>query len=761
MLESASAPRAHSWPHPLPPWTVLVGPAGSEVGEAGRVARVKAAGPLLASADAQADAAGPACLLIDGAQVEPGARGGELARQLDALLSAHPGTLAILLYDSLDAADLAELFHAGLFAALPRPVASEQWAATLSRVRARRARWREGQALRLQGEQTVDRLRAHRRQLQEQLALVGEQLITSQARLEQSNQELTEHMGQLALLYRIGRELSGARNWDATLENLLGNLAGFLGARGAALVLRGAPDAPYTPRRSFGWEESVWDRVLVRLESELGPSGSARQLSPGIFQMELAAADAGQRAITALPLDHQDTRLGFLLLLDWLPPSGDARERHLPFLQAVQVILADEVAGAQMLDRIRELGAFNARVLETVRSGIWVVDESGRTIYCNRCGRRLLTGVDRQAATDEAPDTEIGRGRGEGGARDAEVARDWLPLGPDLPELFLEGRIQLTGVAGAPFARLFWSETGVFRGEGRLLRPDGATIPVLLQTSLMPGRGRDERWLVLVVEDLSEAKRLEAERVRADGLQGLVEMSAALAHEIRNPLMGLSAQAELLAGQLTASDARKRYLDVIIAEVERINATITRLLGFVRPYEPRLARANIADLAGDCLALLAAQASQRQLRLRLELSPDERDPSAWEQDVDGGQIKQVLLNLLLNALDAAPPRTDIVLALRLESGVEWRDRQTGAGQLAEGTVLEVRDAGPGFAAGEAERLFRPFYSTKSAGTGLGLSICRKIVVAHGGEIRALCENGQTIFRVLLPRQGAAGAREEA
>ncbi|MHB8079054.1 MAG: ATP-binding protein [Candidatus Krumholzibacteriia bacterium] len=752
-------------PAPLPAATFLVGAPDWADADRPLVATLDEAAALLGpatpaddpGADERADSPAP-LVILDGTRLSPDAQATELPATLAGLLRRRPDAAVVLLFSELDAAACAGLFRAGLFDALALPVPPERWADLLARLEARREQVGRTSALRRQGEETSRRLHAHRRQLQDEVSRVGDELIASQRRLELVNQELTDHMSQLALLYRFGRELSSARNWDAALSGLLESLARFVGARGAALVLRAAPGAPYAPRQTYAWEEARWDRILMRLDEQVAQAVADRLPLPGMYQMdrELTADDAPRRAITALPLEHQGARLGYLLLLDGPRLAGETAARRAPFLQAVQVILAEEVAGAQMLDRIRELGAFNARVLDTVRSGIWVMDEQARTVYCNRHGRELIGApVD---ATPAGAGAAIGRGRVESAASDS--LREWLPHGDDLPELFRDGRLRLGGLEGVPFARLMAPEAAPYQGEGQILRDAGETIPVLVQASTMPGRRRGERWLVLVLEDLREAKRLEAERIRADSLEGMVEMSAALAHEIRNPLMGLSAQAELLAGHLPAGDSRKRYLDVITGEVDRINSTITRLLQFVRPYEPRLDAADLATLARDCLLLLEPKAAERRVRLQLRLEPVAAGRDAWTQAVDAGQIKQVLLNLLLNALDASPAGGAVEVVLRREARLELRDARSGAGPILPGLALEVRDTGSGFAPQDAERLFRPFYTTKSAGTGLGLSICRKIVAAHGGEIHAVRAEHTTVLRVLLPRTEALARRQE-
>jgi signal transduction histidine kinase len=199
---------------------------------------------------------------------------------------------------------------------------------------------------------------------------------------------------------------------------------------------------------------------------------------------------------------------------------------------------------------------------------------------------------------------------------------------------------------------------------------------------------------------------------------------------------------------------------VITAEVERINDTITRLLSYVRPYEPRLEPVDLRAMARDCVDLAAPRAAERRVSLALDMDALAFRPSGGRPRLDGGQIKQVVLNLLLNAVDASPPGGEVRLRVARDPHLELTDVRSGAGRLASGVVIEVRDHGPGFAPADAERIFQPFFSTKSSGTGLGLSISRKIVAAHGGEIRARCGGGETVFRVLLPVAPSGAAREE-
>ncbi len=395
-----------------------------------------------------------------------------------------------------------------------------------------------------------------------------------------------------------------------------------------------------------------------------------------------------------------------------------------------------------MLDRIRDIGAFNSRVLETVRSAIWVLDEEGRTVYCNRAGQEMLTGQESCIAVPDEFTFEIGRGRHQGTVEHYG----------ELPELMLDARLSVDEIQGLLLPQMRKKASQEFRGEGRVLRSDGEGIPVQIQSALMPGRGHDSQWLVLVAEDLRETRKLEAERLRSEQLEGLVEMSATLAHEIRNPLMGLSAQAELLADQLPENDPKSRYIQVITGEVDRINDTITRMLNYVRPYAPQRGETDLEELCLDVKDLVEPRTRNKIVSMELHI----QQSSSWTAVLDGGQLKQVLLNLVINAIDAVGNGGTVELHLGRAQNLEIQDRDLGTKRVASGYRIEVRDNGPGIDSADLSKIFRPFFTTKNSGTGLGLSICQKIVAAHDGEIQVTRENEMTIFRVLLPAFQQAG-----
>jgi signal transduction histidine kinase len=733
-------------PRPFPQAAVFLGPSAWLAGLErldDQTVLAAAPGEVLATLrreTADADAATARLLVVHQDAFAGPAGGDALEGWLGDVTALRGPHVPVLLHAGLDGGRLVRFFRAGLFDALAAPVERMEWVNMLIRAERRLEIRQQGRLVLAAAGETQQVLQDLRRRLVREAAGATDELLVAQENLEAANRRLSDAMAELSLLYRFGRRLSTARNWDDTLREILRNLADFVGAGGAALVLRSAAEGPFSPRQTWQWDEHSWDRVLVDLQDQVDGAVAESIMAPGVFRIDPARPSAaeGPRRIIAQPLEHQGSCLGYLLLLFGSRAARDtAAERFLPFLQAVQLVLAEEVAGAQLLDRIRDIGVFNARVLETVRSAIWVLSREGRTVFVNRAGRRLLTGHESAPVTAADFLFRIGRGRDLPETQPAE----------EPPELLLDGRLVLDHHEGTVLAHLRDRAGGAFRGEGVVVDAGGQRVPVMIETGTMPGRGRDENWLVVVAEDLRDARILEAERLRADRLEGLVEMSATLAHEIRNPLMGLSAQAELLAERLPGDDPRRRYLDVMTREVGRINDTITRMLNFVRPYEPVRADTDLDLLAGDAVTLARSRAAERGVVL-------EHRPVAGGARLrgDAAQLKQVVLNLVLNGIDAAPPGGSVAVAVWAAEGLELADTSRGTRQRRPGLVCEVRDTGPGVPDEDRDRIFRPFHTTKSSGTGLGLSICHKIVAAHGGEITVGRDGDETVFRVALPTE---------
>jgi signal transduction histidine kinase len=244
-------------------------------------------------------------------------------------------------------------------------------------------------------------------------------------------------------------------------------------------------------------------------------------------------------------------------------------------------------------------------------------------------------------------------------------------------------------------------------------------------------------------QTLSEAnrnlKQAQAEARRAERLAALGQLSAGLAHEIRNPLGVIKGSAELLNQKLAVSDPLSQELaGFIYAEVNRLSALVGRFLDFARPSHLELHAEELPEVMDQSLKTIAQQGATAKVCVRRDFTPDL--PAAM---IDRELCEQAFTNLLLNACEAMG-----------ESGGELRIRMypivSADGQGNE-AVVEIEDTGPGVPADLKEQIFNPFFTTKRTGVGLGLAIVSKIVDAHGGTLTLHSAPGQgACFRMTFP-----------
>jgi len=222
---------------------------------------------------------------------------------------------------------------------------------------------------------------------------------------------------------------------------------------------------------------------------------------------------------------------------------------------------------------------------------------------------------------------------------------------------------------------------------------------------------------------------------RADRLSALGTLAAGIAHEVRNPLVSIQTFFQLAPERIHDEEFMTTFLGMTASEVKRIASLINELLSFARSPSRSLQPVDLGDSLTRVVALLEAEARKLQLTLTCSLPTDRIVAMA-----DGDQLKQVLINLVLNAVQATPPGGTVVVSTRRVS-----HRQPSIAQI------EIRDTGVGIPADRLEHIFDPFYTTKDKGTGLGLSIVHQIIAEHGGSISVESKEGHgTTFLVELP-----------
>ena len=283
--------------------------------------------------------------------------------------------------------------------------------------------------------------------------------------------------------------------------------------------------------------------------------------------------------------------------------------------------------------------------------------------------------------------------------------------------------------------------------EGVLVARDGSEVPVLVRTYRV---GRPP-WTLLTLRDLTQMKRLREELRRNERLATLGQLSAGVAHEIRNPLAGIGTSAQVLLRRFEPRDERARFVRVILDEVARLDRIVTSLLQYARPRTPELKPGTLASCVERVLEL--SRDALAQAGVTTEVGVASRLAPVY---IDADLVSQVLLNITLNSIQAMPQGGTLRYEIRTvrrrptPRGPGRRAADIGRrvrGELGTGAArvpfqqVRVTDNGPGMSRGVLAKLFHPFFSTKPQGTGLGLSISQTIVQEHGGTIEVLSREG--------------------
>jgi two-component system sensor histidine kinase AtoS len=238
--------------------------------------------------------------------------------------------------------------------------------------------------------------------------------------------------------------------------------------------------------------------------------------------------------------------------------------------------------------------------------------------------------------------------------------------------------------------------------------------PVGVRSSTLHGVDGSTIGQVMVLEDLTEQRRLQEQVRQAERLAALGQLAGGLAHEVRNPLAIVRATAQVLATRVPPELGLERYTDVLTGETDRIERLIGELLAYAHPRSPQFTRCDPAGLAQEVSTAVAGYAEQHEVTIITD-APSTAPPVSADRE----QLRQALLNLLLNAVQVSPAGAEVHLSC-----------SSSAGQVH----FTIQDHGPGIPTAIRSRIFDPFFTTRDDGVGMGLAVVARIVADHDGTI---------------------------
>lgn len=341
-------------------------------------------------------------------------------------------------------------------------------------------------------------------------------------------------------------------------------------------------------------------------------------------------------------------------------------------------------------------------ILRHLNSGLLTIDHTGSIIYFNRTAERILGYSEEQVR----------------GLRCTHVFSERMP---ELSRCLCDGierRVEHP------------------RREFEIIDSHGRSVPIGLSTSILRDEDGSARGVIGIFSDLTAAKELEEKMRAADRLAAVGELSASIAHEIRNPLAAISGSVEVLKRDLELSGQHDRLMDLIVKESHRLSRVLTDFLTYSRIGRTSYARVELCHLVGEVLQLVR---NHHAYNANVEIVLESREVCIYVVG-DDDLIRQLLMNLVINACESLAGKQGRV-------GVKIVRKVSSV-------VLDVSDTGPGIAPHHLARIFEPFYSTKKQGTGLGLAIVHRICSMLKLEIQIDSVPGVgTTFRVEFPLHG--------
>lgn len=510
----------------------------------------------------------------------------------------------------------------------------------------------------------------------------------------------------LKALIEIGQELASSTNLESLLGRILDVSRDVFHFENAIIRLLEEETGQLVSVASYGYDEQA---VMQPLALGQGVMGKVAATGRPLLINDLGEIDdyvegiSNARSELAVPLVARDKVVGVFNVESPRPAAFRREDLELLMILGRQAATAIENARLyQNLRRIsnqyRDLHQFNSRILKSVNLGIYTVDAAMRITSWNQ------------------------RMEDMSGVTEAEaLGRELLSLFPQLEDEGVAQRIRQVLASGSPEKlRLTHRD---FRGEERFQKRRIAPLK----------DGETTTGAVVIVEDVTEFRRLLDQIVQSEKLAELGRLSAGIAHEINNPLSVISYAAQLLLREESLAPFQQELLERIDNETDRLKTLTGGLLSFSRGRETLKRFTDLNEIARDVLRLVKFELTRNNIAAQEDLR------ALPLVQADPNKLKQVVINLVMNAVQAM--KRDGIIRLRsLEPHPGWVE-------------LAISDTGPGIDAEMRKKIFEPFFTTRKEGegTGLGLYICRTIIHDHGGQLLLESAPGAgATFRIQLP-----------
>lgn len=530
-------------------------------------------------------------------------------------------------------------------------------------------------------------------------------------------QKMRQRVLELTALYEFSKRISSAASLEEALDSILAIVAELVDydesfiyaidydrqvATVKAVRTRGKSELIGTEEPLDGGSVTSWaikeHKALVSPDISRDPRFD-----------ECGAGNRRVRSLMAIPLIVQDKVVGVLNVYSYSPNQYSEDD-----VRVLSIIASQGAAIYTELEALTALTSYTDNILSSIAAGVATLDSDGTVLTWNGAAERIV-GLKAERVY---------------GLNYLQVL-DYLNLPPEDKDML---RQIISDVLKS-------GET--YQGYKLPFHPRRRDeVYMNISASQLINSAGDQLGLVVIFEDITKEIKMENEFRRMGELAAVGQLAASIAHELRNPLSSIKGAAQFLQKEYEDHSAIVEFLGIIIEEVNGLNKLTTEFLDFARPVQLELKPTRINTVVDKTLQLMSVHITDNNVVVKENLGKDLPEIQADEK-----QLEQILKNMIINSLQAMPEGGALTV-------------QTGPAANG-GVYLSVTDSGVGIPPEKLERIFVPFFTTKTKGTGLGLSVVQKIVENHGGKIEVSSEEGKgTTFTITLPQMGIYTAQAE-
>ena len=548
-------------------------------------------------------------------------------------------------------------------------------------------------------------------------------VFANQAALTLTNKRLYDDLNrradELFKISTLSRTLISI-NLDELLERVADDICDTVGFERCCLYLREPTGMTFLARVWRGYHEAIGRNPIRDRDSAIGATArgkvlrhfESREARPEgdtaereYLQMLGFARSLGTDSFVAIPILTSKNDCVGVVVVDNKGRGRAVGEEQMRLLAAFVSQAGLAIENARLHEKTQRLTDYTDNVLQSIGDGILSTDSRGHIARWNRAAAAIL-----EQPTAFFRNTTL-----------VEVVRH-MCVSPSEREHLMQmlDRLPETG------ERMLMHEL--------TLRPKhGRPRNLILKLFRLGEHGRERSGIVMMLEDVTQQARMQAEMERMRRLADIGQLAAKMAHEVRNALSPIKGAAQIIRLELETQGVSTEWPDIIVAEVDGLSRLTSAMLDFARPIPLDPRPLNVGEFLTVAIQTLSAFLLEHRVAVRRQIGPN-----VPEIEADPVQLGQVVRNVVMNAAQSMPDGGELVLGAEYDAAVET-------------VILTFRDTGVGIEEEERERIFRPFVTTKPKGTGLGLSIVQKIVTGHGGRVEVESQSGiGTCFRILLP-----------